>query len=89
MKFKQFITESYRENAELSDFPEDLQKLIKRLPIGDPKIIELSSTSAGVSINYGMLFHNDLKRIMKDAEKYQPLVSVTNGKMMLVFTLNV
>jgi hypothetical protein len=74
--------------VKLSDFPDDLQKLIRRLPVRTPKVIELSHVTAAISIDINMLMNDDLQRILKDGAKYKPYVSNRNNKLMLLFTIN-
>ena len=83
--FRELITESPKVN--LTDFPEDIQKLIGRLPIRTPKVIELTSTTAGVSVDINMLMIDDLEKIVKDGKKYKAHISNRNDKLMLLFTL--
>jgi len=82
--FHSFLAES---KADIKDFPQDIQKLIDMLPIRNPKVVELSSTTAGVSIDINMLMIDDLERIVKEGKKYRAHVANRNGKLMLLFTL--
>jgi len=77
-----------KKDADISHFPEDIQKVLEFLPIGDnPSTIELSKTTAGISIDTGMLFLDNFEMLIKHTSRYSPFVSVRNGKLMLVFTL--
>jgi len=74
--------------TKISDFPKDIQKLLATLPIsGTPKVVELDTATAGVSIDINMLFVDDLERIVK-LKKYRPHISNRNDKLMLLFTLD-
>jgi len=84
MDFKSYLHE---DKTSLTEFPKDIQKLISNLPIRNPKVIELSDTTAGVSVDINMLMIDDLERIVKDGKKYKAHISNRNNKLMLLFTL--
>ena len=83
-KFLEYMNEG---KVSISDFPKDIQKLIGNLPIRNPKVVELSETTAGVSVDINMLMIDDLERIVKEGKKYKAHISNRNNKLMLLFTL--